>query len=459
MLKKVAVAKDAKLLDLSGNVEGITVKFANETVVSIAHTATGPSQIEWRADMTITGTIPPGKTLAREAQLALSGEIRHFTYELTSKVAAMTWTLNQPVPAVAVANAAVPLSFSVTATGEGDSTTARLTRSTIRDASNRVVSSDALTLADAAVTLGTPSKLQLSVDGKKIPAGNYTGSVELALLGAPDAKTFDLAISSSPPSSRIIGFFCVFFGVMIAMLIAGVLRNYAAYLSARLPASRITELLIKEQRQLDGVADQTVSPATHKWIDDVLDKLAIGTLQSQGFVPRLLPAAFGSGNVDTAAYTAYLQTQSEAIEKIAYLIERGFLRVTHATTDAAAAAEAYRKLDEVAFDKPADVKMATDAIIAALGTAKGLIHGGSGATLTHHILLRSDFVNGTAWLLFAAIATATGYLAAVNVPGFGLMSDYFRAFLWGLGLQAAGTQLQQLSPSSVASTIGVTLPR
>jgi len=465
LLKKEEKAKEAKFTDLSGAADGIKVTFDNVDVVGVSRTTTTagpvPSQIEWRTDLKIEGAMPVGKTLTREAQIVLDGAMRHFTYELTSKVAAVTWTLNQPVAAVAVADAAVTIPFSITAAGEGQSTTARITRTTIRDAANRVASIGALTLDPAEVTMGTPSSLQLKVDGTKIPAGNYTGSVEVALVGAADPKTFDLSIASSPPRSRLIGFFCVFAGVIVAMLLAGVLRNYAAYLAARLPASRMTDLLREEQNRLEAAVPATDTLETHKWIAEVETNLDVATLRDKGFLPRLLPAAFGGGNVDTAGYTQYLQTQGEAIGKISDLIERGFLRVDRYAADPVAEAQAYTALDAIAFDRPADVKGAAEAIIAALhaqSKMKGPLTADT-TTLTQHVLLRSDFVNGTAWILFAVIATATGYLAAVDVAGFGLMSDYFRAFLWGLGLQAAGTQLQQLTPSSIASTIGITMPK
>jgi hypothetical protein len=73
--------------------------------------------------------------------------------------------------------------------------------------------------------------------------------------------------------------------------------------------------------------------------------------------------------------------------------------------------------------------------------------------------VRIEMVSATAWILWAIISATVGYLAAVNVAGFGVMADYLKAFLWGLGLQTAGTQLQTLTPTSIGSTIGVSIPK
>lgn len=452
----------AQMADLSGNADAIKVAFANVQVVDTATTTsnnkTTPSRIEWSADLSISGTIEPGKTYIRDAQLVVGTAKRHFTYQLTSKVTPLTWTLNQPSPAVALSGETALLRFSVTATGEGEPTHARVTHVTLRDANNRTVDSSAISVSCGTVAIGTPSPLTLIVDGNSIPPGNYNGTVELSLLGAADAKTFDLAISSSTPHARLIGFWCVLGGVLASMLLSGFLRNRAAYLAALLPATRMRDLLDGERKRLTIDAAATVN--TRKWIDDIDTNLKPKKLRDEGFIPGWLPAAIGAGNVDTQRYTTYLQTQGDAIANITYLIERGFLLVGTYTSDPLITKTAFKDLDTLAAVRPADLQAKTDAIIGKLKTnAKA---AGVGAkkttTLTHHVQLRLDLVNATAWLFFAIVATLVGYLAAVNGAGFGMMADYLKAFLWGLGLQTAGTQLQQLTPSSVASSIGIAMP-
>jgi hypothetical protein len=455
----------AQLNDLSGNADGLTVTFSDVQLVGTALTTgngkTAPSRLEWRADMTIAGVVPTSATLTRNAQLVVNGAQRAFTYELTSKIPPLTWTLNQPAPAVALSGQEARLSFSVSAAGAGESTSAHITRVTLRDANNRAVDSDAISIESPAVTIGTPSPLALKVDGTKIPAGNYTGTVEVALDGAADAKPFDLAIASSSPRARLIGFFCVLFGVLLSIGFGAVLRNRGAYLAALLPARRIQDLLETERRRL--LANPAISAMpqfTGKWIDDVDETLLPEALRAEGYIPDRIPAAFGATSNDAQRYAAFLQTKADEVARIAYLIESGFLQVERYTQDPAVIQNAFDELDDIARKRPSDVTTPTDAVIAALKAKAKAGHGTEGTTtLTHHVLVRLEAVNATAWLFFAVIATIAGYLAAVNVAGFGVMSDYLKAFLWGIGLQTAGTQLPLLTPASVASSIGIAMPK
>jgi hypothetical protein len=451
----------AKIVDMSGNADAVEVAFDHVDVASVSQTSVNnklaTSRIEWSADMTIKGAVPPAKTLTREAQLVVGTAQRHFTYELTSKVTPLTWTLNQPIPAVAVEGDLAALGFSVTAAGEGDRTSARITRSTVHDASNRPVDTRVLSLAHVPVVVGLPSAQRLMVDGNQIPAGNYTGTIEIALFGAADAKTFDLAIASTPRGARVKGWFCVLAGVLLAIFLGGFLRNYIGRMTALVPANRIRDLLTAEEEKLK-VINANQSAETRKWIGDLSKLLEPRALS--GYIPGWVPAAFG-GNVDAQGYTDYLKARGDELAAITYLVERGFLLVTQYTQNHAAIDNAYGELEELAVKRPADLLAQTDAIIDALKpkTKGATTAEDSATTLTHHIVVRVDAVNAAAWLIFAVIASVTGYLAAVNVAGFGVAADYFKAFLWGFGLQTAGTQLQQLTPSSIASTIGITMPK
>jgi hypothetical protein len=43
--------------------------------------------------------------------------------------------------------------------------------------------------------------------------------------------------------------------------------------------------------------------------------------------------------------------------------------------------------------------------------------------------------------------------------GFGSATDYIKCSFWGLGFSVAGTQLDQLTQTSVAGNFGVTIPK
>ena len=64
------------------------------------------------------------------------------------------------------------------------------------------------------------------------------------------------------------------------------------------------------------------------------------------------------------------------------------------------------------------------------------------------------------WVVWGLVTWVVGIgaLLATNY-GFGVGADYIKCFLWGLGVQTAGQQLQQLTPSSVSTAFSVTLPK
>jgi hypothetical protein len=43
--------------------------------------------------------------------------------------------------------------------------------------------------------------------------------------------------------------------------------------------------------------------------------------------------------------------------------------------------------------------------------------------------------------------------------GFGLWTDYLMCFFWGFGLPTGATQLAQLTPGTIATSLGISLAR
>ena len=452
----------AKVTDLDGKAGGVTVTFGSGVKnIGISTGTDGKvTRYEWQAPVDIKG-LPPNTSQTRNAEIDFGTAKRSFRYDVTNKTTPLTWTLNAPANAVAVSGANATLMFSVTLNGDGDPTRVVLSRMTLRDPANRVVPADAIVVQDKPISLGTPVPVKLTVKGACVPAGNYNGSVEIAAVGAAEAKTFDLAIASSPPRSRLIGFFCVLAGVILAFILSGILRNYSTRLTALMPAERLRTLIAAKKATLSNVGND-VGPETRNWLSSLQERLSSRELTRQNFIPWWIPLVYGSP-VDTGDYTKYLQAVSDEFGNVSYLIGHGFVLVQVTNPDPAAKKWAYAELDTLARDQPANIRTKTDDIIQNLKpkvTEAMEEAAPPRAELTiEQMQVRIEVVAATAWILWAIISASVGYLAAVNVAGFGIMTDYLKAFLWGLGLQTAGTQLQTLTPSSIGSTIGVSIPK
>ena len=57
------------------------------------------------------------------------------------------------------------------------------------------------------------------------------------------------------------------------------------------------------------------------------------------------------------------------------------------------------------------------------------------------------------------ITVGVGVAALImSDPGFGTRLDLLKCLFWGLGVQTAGQQLQQLTPATVRTAFGVSVP-
>ena len=76
------------------------------------------------------------------------------------------------------------------------------------------------------------------------------------------------------------------------------------------------------------------------------------------------------------------------------------------------------------------------------------------------LLIRVAHIVGAVWFLWAVLTLITGFAALILTnPAFGVPADYVKCFLWGIGVQMAGQQLQQLGPGSISTALGVSIPK
>jgi hypothetical protein len=69
-------------------------------------------------------------------------------------------------------------------------------------------------------------------------------------------------------------------------------------------------------------------------------------------------------------------------------------------------------------------------------------------------------LNVVTWLVFGGLATVAGvYVLIISNLGFGLLADFVVCLFWGFGLPVGSQQLMQLTPGSVVTALGVTVPK
>jgi len=79
-------------------------------------------------------------------------------------------------------------------------------------------------------------------------------------------------------------------------------------------------------------------------------------------------------------------------------------------------------------------------------------------TASQRMQFQIEVLSWATWAVAALITVLVGsYLLVIANLDFGRASDLWLCFFWGLGLPAAGSQLSQATPSSLAGSLGINL--
>jgi len=77
-----------------------------------------------------------------------------------------------------------------------------------------------------------------------------------------------------------------------------------------------------------------------------------------------------------------------------------------------------------------------------------------------NLLIEMRLIAIVSWIIWSVLTVLIGVMVLIVAsPGFGTPMDYFRCALWGFGLPVAGQALLQITPGSLSTRLGITLPR
>jgi hypothetical protein len=301
--------------------------------------------------------------------------------------------------------------------------------------------------------------------------GTYTGS--LSVLGdSVEATSLALTIYSSNLLLKLGGTGLIVLGVAITWFLTVFLRRVSSRLDLQQPAAMMREDL-ESLRVRTSAAAATIGggwqPQTVPGeITATEGKLAVTALERHG-LPSILTNPLSPPSAVSTEYTTYLKTVGDRTSIIAAIVA-GLERVAMSINPNATAQKkgAATQLDAYVADQTKTLQDAlnfVEATLRAMVTPQGVAASpqaaGAGPELSsRQIVFRQTAISLTAWGVWGLITILVGVLAmVVTNPGFGTTLDLFKCLLWGLGVQIAGQQLQQLTPSSVSSSLTLTMPR
>lgn len=387
----------------------------------------------------------------------------------------LAWSASTPATMALERGSALPVAITATRPLQG----VRVVYSTLQDpTSEAIIPPDSLHVGrtnacagDAGYAPLDPKPILLCVHATT--AGSYNGTVVLGALNAGEAKPFNLTVHVTSGTYRLRGAGLIALGIIVSWMVTVFLRRVSARNDALLPAAqlrgKVEELAMRiaaAQRPLGG---ESVVGSFNRVITDLREALSESNLTQQRYVPGVLSSAFAGSAAVGEGYPQFLQEKGTRIAVLTILI-RGLEQVaTIESYPIANRVGAANMIDDQAGDAAGTLEQATTAVASAIefmkagrvpAAAANVQLAGSGMPTTQELLMHQQFVNATTWLVWAILTLVAGYAALVlSNPGFGTPTDLVKCFLWGLGVQVAGTQLQQITPSTISSTINVSIPK
>lgn len=450
------------------------------------------STVIWRVDVEVL----KGNALgARLATIELGGHRLARTYVLTNEPAAAvaaTWTATASSPWI-MGSGRDPLPVIVTA-NEAPLTGVQVLDSTLRNAFERI-GPERLQIATHA-DLEDRGKAETSGKGELVPArsssviyvklknedlfwriphGKFEGVITLKANSSLQ-QSLTVSMQSSSWCMKVLGLFAVVVGLCIARYLTGKLIPNAQRMQALRPVlavrAAITDL---EKEVLRLLGPEGGSVTKNRLV--ALQKL-ISTEKLDG--EHALPRGFNSPLPLTADAVGKLEATltevTTALKAVSAVIYKG-LRVAAADRGNSAYSEekvklALKELDQLGGDNDKDETEVLQEIPRILTAYKEVGSRAGAAAYTQDLRGPMDPVSVReaeyriyeagqhAWLIWMVIS-AIASIPVIFIPNFASFSlqDVLTCLVWGVGLPIGGAALQTLTPASVASGIGLTLPK
>lgn len=459
---------------------GVPLRVEFEKVELLSKT---PKRTEWKATLSITG-LERLTTVQRKAVIEFtkdaSVEKRSALYTITNAAKNFTWTIdaeskslvsppNDEMTIVVRPAGGLATNLDVASSSlQSPDTEAKIGRESIELSGS--LKGDAIPVLIG----GTPTPVYVRID-KDVPFGSYTGTIDLRVDQSADVKSFPLTFHKTSNPIRFLGALLILAGILTSLGVTVFARTAMATAQALLPAARLRELVSARRVRLAACRVDKFAPNTVQALNDLERSLRTSALRKANYVPSPIANPFGSDATDATDYAEFLQNAGNELRSIGFVIDKGFCTAStmidwSKQAHHAALQTACRSLDKLDLQQTAELLGPQIAPI--LGALNAAIAPPNAAALpppqfqtadapsTEQLLWRVAWISGVLWLVWAIITLLVGGLAMIATnPGFGTWIDLLKCFLWGLGVQIAGQQLQNLTPAAVTSSLGVTVPK
>ena len=411
----------------------------------------------WKALLTVNG-IAPQTDLKRTISMALGKQGYLATLTLNNQVTGeFTWSVSQPQDFMLRESRRT--SVSVT-TGARPATNVRLVQSSLKDAATKIPLGTEHLQLDGGDRIPEKSTKELALFVKPgfTSPGTFTGSLALAVDQQAAVQSVNLTVYSSSGWYRFLGVLAIAFGVALYLLIGVVAKNKANQLEVRRAVAVLSERLPALRKTVDEATKKSDVEQLRKRLSEAETGLSVDYLKRSGLWPGLW-SAFDKQATELAKH---LGEMAKLVRMLDEIVGRGVDTVLRKWQETDPFRKALRDLNDLAVPgtEPSTLPAAVTAILKKLEEkTAGPLWIPPDRTF-QQIFVEIERLWAALWFGWATVTTVAGFAALILTnPGFGTGLDRATCFFWGLGVQMAGQQLQQLSPSKIATRFSLPVPK
>ena len=487
------IPKDALSKVVTPKMTDLEVGSSTQTKVTFANPAkvfSGDTQGIWQFKVTVAG-LPPNSSQARKLVVTLDKDYAKDYVVTNIPAAAVNWS----VPAVAtpwiVRWDGKPedrvLGFVVT-TLDQPATNFRIATASLRDASNvEQIGPERLELSETPD--GQDGKFALKgrdthtfylrlkdLDPKR--HGKYTGAVSFAIDERPELQTVQVSLNASSSGAKAFGVLLLAAGLFLAWWMGVRGRPAIARLQALKAVINVRDALERFGRDLSAIpAIPDVSyTGVNKRLKGLQDKISTARLDGASLLPGRFLIALGTASDSTSKLQDLLTQVGAELLAMTAVLQNGISKVAAEWRGAPAdkqvkAVTALKKLDDLGASAK-DVTEAQSGVATILAefhqppanapadmAPRSMMRQLDPVTI-QQVEHRIELFSNAGWWIWGIISVTVG-CAILIIPnsGFGSAMDYILCLLWGLGIPTASAKLQELTPTSVGSSIGTSVPK
>lgn len=305
--------------------------------------------------------------------------------------------------------------------------------------------------------------------------GTYAGVIGFAVDERPEFDLLNITVHASSFLAKLIGAFLLALGIVLAWRVNVWARGRTLRLEALKPVAMLNDsinALLDELESAPRIEGANLG-IVKKALEDIAQSLTTKSLDLANRLPPEIPGFISRSTDSSTNLQQHLAAQGAKVDGLMIVIRDGMKKVWQDCGLPAQNKQAIQnalialdRLGENIKDRSTTEQAVQTTLnqyfneIRPAGVPAAPIAARISPPTTQHLMWEIGTLQKLAWVVWGVLSTIGG-IAVLILPntGFGTLLDFIFCFFWGFGLPTTIDKLQQIGPSGIASTIGVSLPK